>query len=497
MQSETTLSTTSVSGQVEGKFDVFVSYSHLDSGWVRTWLIPRLRQAGLSVCIDRESFDVGVPSIRNMERAVAASRHTLLVCTPAWVDSSWGELEAILSYDVRTRRTLPLLYKRCALPTSIAGLSGADFTGTADPEAELSKVIDAVRGILRLGGGAPTTTLGESPRATPVGPASSLRAGQGLEALAELMREPEVQTAIAEYRTSFAAACTQIGVLGDYKDLHDLLHQLQFEFYQPVAAQLRLPPDEALYAYLGNYVGAIPDLVEQMRAVVSHGLVAEQELTWIETLAEIGELFRHAVETENSSELRAVSRDLKEILGRQPFRINMRLNEAARGLRLSALIKAVEWLRDYLMRRSIEPTRVALVDETVSILKRLDATLGPLTAAHDQWQTLEEELRKIEVMFETLTDISELQWSWSGVKKQTMALCSASMEKWSVALGESMNKLDLVLASDNPAQVRRIFPVFRSGAGRRFHQVDQDLKDLCDRLRDIGEPLGAVLRMIQ
>ena len=59
----------------EFAYDVFISYSHADQVW--GWLVPCLKQASLAVCTDRESFDVGVPALVNMDNAVAASRHTL------------------------------------------------------------------------------------------------------------------------------------------------------------------------------------------------------------------------------------------------------------------------------------------------------------------------------------------------------------------------------------------------------------------------------------
>src|SRR5262245_56382636 len=67
-------------------FDVFISYSHTNQAWVRDWLLPRLEETGLHVCIDFRSFDIGAPLLINMERAVARSRKTLLVLTPDWVN---------------------------------------------------------------------------------------------------------------------------------------------------------------------------------------------------------------------------------------------------------------------------------------------------------------------------------------------------------------------------------------------------------------------------
>ena len=113
-------------------YDVFISYSHGDATWVWDWLRPQLEAAGLHVCLDRRDFDVGVPSLVNMERAVDHSRHTLLVLTPAWVASEWAAFEELLTQTAdpagRRRRLLPLLLQPCQPPRHIAMLTYADFT---------------------------------------------------------------------------------------------------------------------------------------------------------------------------------------------------------------------------------------------------------------------------------------------------------------------------------------------------------------------------------
>lgn len=38
-------------------FDVFISYSHHEGEWVRSWLIPKLESADLRVCVDYRDFD--------------------------------------------------------------------------------------------------------------------------------------------------------------------------------------------------------------------------------------------------------------------------------------------------------------------------------------------------------------------------------------------------------------------------------------------------------
>jgi hypothetical protein len=140
--------------QTDYQYDVFISYSHTDQGWVHGWLLLRLEAAGLRVCIDFHDFDVGVPSLINMERAVDSSRRTLLVLTPAWVESEWTEFEALLTQTTdpagRRRRLLPLLLRPCQPSPRIAMLTYADFTQEGEWEAQLQRVVAAVRGELRL-----------------------------------------------------------------------------------------------------------------------------------------------------------------------------------------------------------------------------------------------------------------------------------------------------------------------------------------------------------
>jgi TIR domain-containing protein/NACHT domain-containing protein len=135
-------------------YDIFISYSHTDATWVWDWLRPRLEAAGLRVCLDRRDFEVGVPSLENMERAVDHSRHTLLVLTPAWVESEWTAFEALLTQTAdpaaRRRRLIPLLLQPCQPPRRLQMLTYADFTRRDAWDVELLRVIRAVRGELHL-----------------------------------------------------------------------------------------------------------------------------------------------------------------------------------------------------------------------------------------------------------------------------------------------------------------------------------------------------------
>lgn len=113
-------------------YDVFISYSNKDADWVRGTLLPALEGAGLRAYIDYRDFEIGTPSLVNMERGVEGSRHTLVVLTPHWLSSEWTEFESLLVGTAdpagRRRKLIPLMLERCTLPPRIAMLTYVDFT---------------------------------------------------------------------------------------------------------------------------------------------------------------------------------------------------------------------------------------------------------------------------------------------------------------------------------------------------------------------------------
>ncbi len=151
-------------------YDVFISYSDREGEWVWNWLVPRLRAASLRICIDRESFDIGVPSLTNMERAVEQSRKTLLVLTPNWVESEWTNFEALLMQTDDPiglqRRMLPLMLQQCKPPKRVSIFTHADFTNSDKWEKQLGRIIDAINDKVNL----PQAVAVSGTRLTPLPP---------------------------------------------------------------------------------------------------------------------------------------------------------------------------------------------------------------------------------------------------------------------------------------------------------------------------------------
>lgn len=193
------------------QYDVFISYSHNDKDWVHGWLLPRLEAAGLRVCIDFRDFEPGLPSLVNMENAVECSRKTLIVLTPAWVESEWTTFESLLIQTDdpagRRARMIPLRLKSCDPPKRIAMLTYVDFTQEAETDFQLQRLLAAIRG-------EPTSGVSPPPRERrpAAGPTSPLSPNPFTDTLA--IRDPARfvgrQAELRRLRTILTGASVQL-----------------------------------------------------------------------------------------------------------------------------------------------------------------------------------------------------------------------------------------------------------------------------------------------
>jgi hypothetical protein len=134
--------------EVVYEFDVFISYSHLDGDWVYHWLIPQLKQAGIRVCFDREDFRPGVPTVAEIERAILNSKRTLLIVTPDYLGSEYGQFENLLAQTLDPaaygNQILPLKVRDCLLPPRLQMLTFVDLTDLGQWDFQINRLIGAI-----------------------------------------------------------------------------------------------------------------------------------------------------------------------------------------------------------------------------------------------------------------------------------------------------------------------------------------------------------------
>jgi hypothetical protein len=326
---------------------------------------------------------------------------------------------------------------------------------------------------------------------------ASAEAMGGLVALRELMQHsPDVRTAVIAFQSDFQVAHEQVDLLGDYKDLHDLLHRLQFHCYNGlVQAATRFPSDELSIDNLTDHAMTLEEILRELKHVANRPTLPKQELMWIEEMSLTQDELQHTLDALDEKALKKVIWRLNRLLATQPARINTLLNLAARTLRLPALLSALTRVCDHITSLELESDKVLAFQSGLEALNMLAGGLSNLVEDHDRWQMLDVELRRIEASIER--DLLELEMSWPDVKPRAESLYGACTDGWAEALQKEGNALDEALLSNNPVKIRRVFRNYQRRATDRFFRVDVQLKALCGDLRLIGVPLASVLRMVQ
>lgn len=128
--------------------DVYVSYGKADRAWVRDELLPLLEGAGLSAIVDWRDFAIGLPKIVNMERAVADTRHTIVVITPEWLNDDWNAFQGILAASENPsgleQKLIPIILKPARLPSRLSFLEPADLTDPAERRQQLDRLVRSI-----------------------------------------------------------------------------------------------------------------------------------------------------------------------------------------------------------------------------------------------------------------------------------------------------------------------------------------------------------------
>jgi hypothetical protein len=311
-----------------------------------------------------------------------------------------------------------------------------------------------------------------------------------------IQRSPEARSAVIEFQTDFKVAREQVDQLGDYKDLHDLLHRLQFTCYNGIVhSALNFPNNDESLDILTDHTLTFEGIVSELKAVATRPSMPKQELMWIEEAEQMKVDLQTAITTPDEKKLKNVIGRLNRLLSTHPARINTLLNYAARALRLPALCEALTRVCNDLIALNLDPDKVKTFQSGVDALSKLEGTLNDLVEEHDLWQNLEVELRLMETLLDR--DLDQFCADWPDIKQKAETLYAASTDDWANALREDSKTLDEGACSADPAKVRRGFRNFQRRVANRFYQVDIELKTLCGNLRQIGVPLASVLEMIR
>ncbi len=316
-----------------------------------------------------------------------------------------------------------------------------------------------------------------------------------LEAALTLLEDPTAREAIIAFRTDLQAACEQIAIVNAYKRLHDHFQELETSYNPLKEDRKHVTADPAAWDRMALQAPEVEGDIEKLVDEAAQSPAIAGEGLWRQDLTSACDELRRAIEQCEEGLLASAARRLERALAREPSRINTRLVAAVSALRLDDLIAAMTRLH----RRRAEPdpgaAAVREIADELAALTDLNDRLGTLVGLHNRWQELDDELRRIQANLDR--DPGELTLSWPDVKAVAGMICRDATAEWAVALQKAGADLEDVLAQKAPfPKIQGRFVRYRSQAGRRFHQVDDELLTLCNQLQKIGEELNRLLRVM-
>jgi hypothetical protein len=311
-------------------------------------------------------------------------------------------------------------------------------------------------------------------------------ASRGVAALPGLMQGP-IRDSVVRSQAKFETVSTQIDIIASNKSMHDLLHQLQFHCYSQLIVVLQLFQPGTSIELIRAHKATLEMILDNLRPFIARpsvGGVASN--MWLKKLEDAQGDLEAAVERADKEPLQKAINKMGSVLSEQLSRINTVLITAVRGLQLGAVVEVFEDVQRQLTAAAVDGEQVASFKSGIEELRSLNDRLTRLTDAHDRWQQVENELRRVDDLLRT--DRHDLYDAWPNLSEMIKPLLGEHDKLTTLA-----DKLGAALETRDDRQVRAAFRDFRSDAGLRFNQTDRDLNSLCQELRKLNKPLNSIM----
>lgn len=321
--------------------------------------------------------------------------------------------------------------------------------------------------------------------------------------LVDAMREaPQTHNTVAQARADLDNLRHGVGVLVEYKEVHDLLQRLELSHrivYSLVCDRdIPLPAAQIRWRSLTASREALEDAVAMLCAYVESASFAA-DADWKDELRQAGAALHTAAEARNVLALVDLLEAIDQMVGRETSRFNDRLIGAVDALRISRWVQTLGQIRDdmptWQTSGKEQGERTDLFDKDVHSLDALAAQLQTLRNTHDVWQQVDNALRAEESQLLGNVDRFKRRWRTHLLDK-VRALVAGGDADWARGLERSIAQVETFLLGSVASDLADALHECRGVVLRRFAQIDFELRALCRALVKASEPVGALLEQL-
>jgi HPt (histidine-containing phosphotransfer) domain-containing protein len=306
------------------------------------------------------------------------------------------------------------------------------------------------------------------------------------------LRSPEAREQLSQFRALFGGTRRQIALLGRYKALHDALQDLEVPFNAIVPNQKRLLRSAKAWDELRDPLERMQMHLKATLRVLAQDRLRDEFAISTQRLVTAGTLLAAAM-AGDVKKLRDALHHLWHVLGCDLSSANQRLLTAARELDLREVVDALTSVAASLDHGRASSASLGELRRLVARLGELDSALDRLVREHDQWQAIGNNLRLLVGSGQVLLDDARL--SWPIIRPSLDAVLRAALDPdWTHEIETAAAHLDRALAqgADPGTALRDLWRL----CNHRFMGVDKQLLRTCEELRQAGDTLDTVLKVI-
>lgn len=329
----------------------------------------------------------------------------------------------------------------------------------------------------------------------------------GVQNVAGHLADPVIRGLVSDSRTDIERVTREINLLARYKALHDCLHRIQlrsFREMERIARRVSAEPDayEAMISYLTDLQIRAKEGRRAVEGLPDTPVERGQELAWLATLDEVIGRLETALNEPNQRSMRDAAHEaahvLKGLIRLDLVRINRTLSLIAESL---PLYRVVELLgKTISLVEPVEPLVHRLRDAQTS-LQALLLDLRRHVEEHSHWQRVDKDMWQAEDALRNRS-LEEFELIWLRINRYVKVLREGDpAAPWVEQLKLPAERIDSVFSGTLPAVLsdellsgtRDQFNRYRHWAMLQFYNVDFSLKDKCDEITALGQPLKELL----
>jgi len=379
-----------------------------------------------------------------------------------------------------------VVYCEIKLCPLIAGLLEQD---NQLPSVDLRQCLNEIAGCAR--------SLAEtdgSRSAYPPGLPREAYLGDGIDQLTGFTKDSGLRNLLQQCRPILERIRKQCSVVADYKDVHDQLHQIEFNCFNLIGQEIkRFPDDEVAHENLMHHAQSLEEALRQLKSLEQSQNLDPAHMGWVGQVQVARDFLAEALATKDPARVKSCHAALGRILAREPIRINFQLIQESKALLTEEHLAALREIEQALRQTGAEEAAHRFTED-VDRLSSLGRRLEQLVSVHNNWQRMESELRLMEAGLED--GLEGLTWSLNELRNLIEKIGHIENQPGIRELDAVRTRMADGLVAADSKEVKRQYKDLRRRVGTQFYSADSELRRLCGELRRVREPLGAVLERI-